>query len=78
MGSQTDSGHWNNADHVMYAFSVGNKDYLFAHNITTFYWFIQELLPDGKMGGETQQDHWATRYGAQLPFTIGDTQYIHS
>ncbi|KLO87721.1 Uncharacterized protein LW93_10057 [Fusarium fujikuroi] len=77
MGSQTDSGHWNNAYHVMYAFSVGNKNYLFAHNIATLYWFVQELLPGGKMGSETDQGHWATRYAAQFPFNVGDTQYIY-
>ncbi|KAK2765264.1 hypothetical protein CKAH01_15703 [Colletotrichum kahawae] len=77
MGAQTDSGHWNNAYHVLYPLSIGNQQYFFGHNLETNYWFIQELLPGGKMGSETDQGHWATRYAAQFPFTIGGTQYIY-
>lgn len=77
MGAQTDSGHWDNAYHVLYSFSVGNQHYFFGHNLDTKYWFIQELLPGGEMGSETDQGHWATRYAVQFPFNIGGTQYIY-
>jgi hypothetical protein len=77
MGAQTDSGHWNNSYHILYSFSIGNQNYLFGHNLDTKYWFIQELLPGGKMGSETDQGHWSNPYTAQFPFTIGGTQYIY-
>jgi hypothetical protein len=38
---------------------------------------MQELLPGGKMGSETDQGHWSNPYAAQFPFAIGGTQYIY-
>jgi len=76
MGKKTDSGHWNNPYGVMFPFTIDNRQYFLGQNQSTKYWFIQELLPNGKMGKETDSAHWNNPYGVMFPFTIDNRQYF--
>lgn len=40
-------------------------------------WFIQELLPNGKMGAETDFGSWRSYYEAQFPFSIIGRQFFY-
>lgn len=50
MGVETANGSWSNAYLVQLPFSIGGRQFFYGQNQATRYWFIQELLPGGKMG----------------------------
>jgi len=77
MGSETANGTWNNAYAVQFPFTIGDRTFLYGQNQATAYWFIQELLPYGKMGSETDNGHWSKAYHIQFPFSIGGEVFYY-
>ena len=77
MGSETDTGYWNNPYKVQFPFVINGKQYFYGQNTYSYYWFIQELLPGGKMGCETDNGHWNNPYEVQFPFKVNGQQYFY-
>jgi hypothetical protein len=77
MGTETADGHWNNPYAVQFPFSISGRQFFYGQNLDTNYWFIQELLTDGKMGSETADGHWNNPYAVQFPFSIGGRQFFY-
>ncbi len=77
MGSETDNGSWNNPYATQFQFTVGGKQYFYGQNEKNCYWFIQELLPDGKMGAETDNGTWKYFYEAQFSFEVGGRTFFY-
>jgi hypothetical protein len=40
-------------------------------------WFIQKVVPDGKVGDETDSGTWIETYQVQVPYTIDGKQYFY-
>lgn len=76
MGLETDNGHWSNPYEVQFPFVIDGEQYFFGHNTHSNYWFIQKILPGGKMGSESDNGHWKNPYKVQFPFKINNTQYF--
>ena len=78
---ETASGYWNNLYEVQYPISVGDKQYFFGQHQTNNnkpkYWFIQELLPGGKMGEQTDSGYWRNFYKSQFSFTVENRAFIY-
>ncbi|CAH2904550.1 MAG: hypothetical protein PCALPYG08_7418, partial [uncultured Paraburkholderia sp.] len=68
IGEETANGRWNNAYGVQFSFSIDGRVFFYGQNLSTNYWFIQELLPGGKMGNETANGRWNNAYGVQFPY----------
>lgn len=82
MGIETDQGSWNLNYREQFPFSVGNKTFFYAQDISDntfngFYWFIRELLPNGKMGEITDQRYWNKRYAGYFSFSIGERTFFY-
>ncbi len=59
------------------------REYIFAQKISNLtgsgtvdlgYWFIQKLLPGGKIGEETDKNQWDEGYEVCVPFQIDESQ----
>lgn len=81
MGSGTDSGTWVNFYKTISSFkdAQGNT-YLFGLNgdpdttkNDTHHWFIQQVLPGGKMGNQTDSGQWNDYYNPVIPFPLDNT-----
>lgn len=77
MGPETDHGSWNNPYATQFPFSIGGRQYFYGQNSHNNYWFIQELLADGKMGSETANGSWKFFYKSQFAFTIGGRVFFY-
>ena len=77
MGPETDHGYWKNPYATQFPFTVNGKQFFYGQNQNTNYWFIQELLSDGKMGPETDHGKWRFAYGTQFSFTIGNRVFFY-
>lgn len=63
---------------VSFPFSVDLIQYIYYQRISNGHWFIQELLPAGKLGKETDEHFWNYLYEVQFPFSIGTNQYFYA
>lgn len=62
MGAQTANGSWARSYPAQFTFSIGGKEFLYGQCQSDQYWFIQELLPGGKMGSVTDSGTWDYSY----------------
>ena len=44
--------------------------FFYAQNLSNNHWFLQRLLPNGKMGVETDNNDWANPYAVVFPITL--------
>ena len=77
MGEETAHGFWNNPYAAQFPFSVGGRQFFYGQNEKNNYWFIQELLPGGKMGSETDNGTWKFFYKSQFAFTINNRVFFY-
>lgn len=81
MGSQTDYGNWNNAYEIGFSFSDNNgRQFFYAQRNGPDgpSWFIQELLPGGKMGAETDHGTWQNYYRFAFHFSIDGRKFFYA
>jgi len=67
LGFETDSGHWEFYYETLSAWRAGPDGRTFIYGASPThdgrtYWFIQEILPGGKLGSETDNGHWSRWY----------------
>ncbi|UTW61665.1 hypothetical protein KFE98_16875 [bacterium SCSIO 12741] len=76
IGAITDHGIWNNTYELQFPFHIDGQHYLYGASITgSDRWFIQPLLPGGKMGkDETDHGNQKTKYLIPLQIPI----YLHN
>ncbi len=77
MGPETAHGSWNNPYASQFPFTVGGRQFFYGQNRNNNYWFIQELLTDGKMGDETDNGTWKFAYKSQFSFTDGGRVFFY-
>lgn len=77
MGPETDNGHWLSLYQVQFPYSIAGQQYFYGQDMEARKWFIELLLPGGKMGKELQNGTWAGAYQVQFPFALGGQQYFH-
>lgn len=63
---------------VSFPFSIDSIQYIYYQRISNAHWFIQELLPGGKLGKETDEHVWNNLYHVQFPFSIAPNQYFYA
>ncbi|GAA3276833.1 hypothetical protein [Streptomyces lavendulae] len=83
IGKQTSSGTWGQSYEVQFPirlpFDMDDDQYFYGHDVDSKRWFIQKLLPGGKMGsGEAASGTWDQPYSVQFPFELDGRQYIFS
>lgn len=71
----TDSGSWNNA-YIHTVVNVKGYPVLFGQNQSSYYWFLQPIDKDGKMGGETDNGHWKYSYPTLSTYTHGKRAFL--
>ena len=77
LGEEVANGHLNNAYKVQFPFSIEGRQYFYGQNQSTYSWFIQEILPGGKMGEKTAEGVFNNAYEVQFPFFIKGRQYFY-
>ncbi len=77
MGPETDHGSWSNPYAAQFPFAGGGRQFFYGQNEKNRYWFIQELLPGGKMGAETANGTWKFFYKVQFSFTVGGRVFFY-
>lgn len=77
MGRETAVGSWENAYEVQFSFTVGGRVFFYGQSMDKKNWFIQELLPGGRMGIETEKGTWEYAYEVQFPFTVGERVFYY-
>jgi hypothetical protein len=76
MGPETAHGHLKQPFHVATFFEVNSKLYYYTQNLDTKFWYIQELLPGGRMGKKTTNGTWRNSYDVLFVSKISDKSYI--
>ena len=76
VGATTADGKWDNPYGVHFHFNIAGKNFTYGQNLRNYDWFIQELLPGGKLGMETASGIWKNPYAVQFPFQIGGRQFF--
>ncbi|KAF4944157.1 hypothetical protein FGADI_12870 [Fusarium gaditjirri] len=69
MGSEIKNSTWQNPYAVQFPFSIGQRRFLYGHNIEKEEWYISEFKNDGsisKLKGGT----WNNAYRVSIPFTV--------
>lgn len=81
MGTETANGDTSVHEgtyEATFPFSIGGKQFYYRQNLKNNHeWFIQELLPDGKMGKQTANGQWKKSYSVVFPFSIDEKQYFY-
>jgi hypothetical protein len=85
MGDEIYTGEWKYTYRSMTSFTMADgKQYVFALGTDNssdsdgYYWFIQEILPTGDLGQETDSDYWEINYRNLSAFTIpGGKTFIY-
>ena len=81
MGKETDNGHWKNPYGVQFVFPklVYGHLYFYGQNLSTNYWFVQELVLNASgnctMGEEVANEYFGYPCKVQLPFNLGGVAY---
>ena len=77
MGAKTDFGGGETVYPVQFPLTVRDWTFSHGHDPNSKEWFVQELLPGGKLSGEIDQGSWNNAYHVQFPFSVNDKQYIY-
>ena len=77
MGKEMYSGKFNLGYTPMTSFTMKDgRQFIFGHR-ESGYWFIQEILPTGDLGFETDSGFWNNYYETLSAWRAGDKVYIY-
>jgi V8-like Glu-specific endopeptidase len=80
IGKKTMGGYWGHYYPVDFPLQIGTRVFYYSHMKgraggihvgQSGYWALQELLPQGKMGQETDNGHRGNYYPVSFPFEVG-------
>ncbi|MDE9538955.1 hypothetical protein [Xenorhabdus bovienii] len=62
---------------AMATYEINNKKFIFGQSKTQSNWhFIQEILPDGRLGSETENSSWPIYYDYVTVLEDGNKKYL--
>ena len=82
LGGETDSGHWHHIFTTTLAVQKDGRTYLFGQTCNEdedndkYYWFLQEVHSNGKMGSQTDAGYWEHYYPTMTTFATGGETFI--
>jgi len=77
VGSITDYQEWNSNYETFVGFHVGTRGYIFGQDSHDNKWFIQEIMPDGKLA-ENESNHgtWHNYYKTCVPVYMNGNTFL--
>lgn len=76
MGRHRSRGTWDSFYGSQFPFSINGRQFFYRHEQKGLRWFIQELLPGGLIGAETDSGTWQQYFRASFPFFINGRHFF--
>ncbi|MEV0323101.1 hypothetical protein [Streptomyces sp. NPDC050659] len=77
LGEGPGSGVWRNPYQVTVPYAVDGRTHIYAQDMTTDKWFLQQLNGDGTMGSRVGEGSWRNSYRVQFSYNSGGREYLY-